>query len=142
MWGFTPLQQRAILFLLASFAVGSAIRFYRQQRPLPAVPPEVVAQFEQYAAELRADTSRGDSASSPSGVRAADRQPHTRVRPNVNTATASELVLLPGIGVTMAKRIIAYREQHGRFRRWDDLTRVQGIGKRKLATLQKEATLE
>ncbi len=53
---------------------------------------------------------------------------------NINTATAEELEELPGIGPELARRIIAYREEHGPFKSVEDLLNVKGIGP---ATLQK-----
>lgn len=49
---------------------------------------------------------------------------------NLNTATAAELVALPGIGDVTAERIIEFREEHGPFRAVDDLVHVQGISTR------------
>ncbi len=46
----------------------------------------------------------------------------------LNAATASELERLPGIGPTLAARIIAYRQTHGPFQSLDELHNVQGIG--------------
>lgn len=47
---------------------------------------------------------------------------------NVNTATQSQLELLPGIGPSLAQRIIEHREKFGVFRSIDELDRVKGIG--------------
>ena len=47
---------------------------------------------------------------------------------NINTATAAQLDLLPGIGPSKAGAIIAYREKHGDFKRIEDLLNVSGIG--------------
>ena len=47
---------------------------------------------------------------------------------NVNTASAEELIELPGIGEVLAARIIAYREEHGPFQSLDALKQVSGIG--------------
>lgn len=55
---------------------------------------------------------------------------------NVNTATAAQLQLLPGIGTVIAQRVIEYRTQHGQFRQASDLMQVKGIGAKKLAALQ------
>lgn len=54
---------------------------------------------------------------------------------NINTASQSELELLPRIGPAMATRIIEYRDQHGPFRRAEDLDRVKGIGPKTLEKL-------
>ena len=47
---------------------------------------------------------------------------------DVNTATAEELQSVPGIGETLAKRIVEFREEHGLFEKVDDLLNVRGIG--------------
>ena len=51
---------------------------------------------------------------------------------DVNTADRPELMQLPGIGPTLARRIIASRETSGPFKNCDDLRRVRGIGPKKL----------
>jgi competence protein ComEA len=43
---------------------------------------------------------------------------------------------LPGIGPSLAKEIIAYRESHGAFATVEDLLLVPGIGPAKLASLR------
>ena len=57
-------------------------------------------------------------------------------RVNVNTASEELLVTLPGIGPVLARRIIAYREEHGHFATLEDLLQVSGIGEKKLAALE------
>ena len=47
---------------------------------------------------------------------------------NINTATAAELTGLPGIGDTLAQRILAYREENGPFSEIGELMQVSGIG--------------
>lgn len=47
---------------------------------------------------------------------------------NINSASAAELETLPGIGPTLAQRIVTYREEHGPFRSVEDIKNVPGIG--------------
>ena len=54
---------------------------------------------------------------------------------NINTASAVELQSLPGIGVTYAARIVAYRDEHGSFVSISDLVNVKGIGAKTVAKL-------
>ncbi|MGQ9757448.1 MAG: helix-hairpin-helix domain-containing protein [Actinomycetota bacterium] len=57
-------------------------------------------------------------------------------RVNINTATKEELERLPGIGPTLAQRILEYREAHGGFRSVDELRKVSGIGPKKFEELK------
>ena len=47
---------------------------------------------------------------------------------DINKAPQSELSLLPGIGTTMAERIIETRRTHGPFTSIEEIVRVPGIG--------------
>jgi len=47
---------------------------------------------------------------------------------NVNTASAAELQLLPGIGETRAGAVVALRKRRGGFKSIDELKEVKGIG--------------
>lgn len=55
---------------------------------------------------------------------------------NVNTASAEQLDVLPGVGPTTAAAIVAHREQHGPFQTIDQLGDVHGIGPAKLDALR------
>ncbi|MCY4545499.1 MAG: helix-hairpin-helix domain-containing protein [Gemmatimonadetes bacterium] len=54
----------------------------------------------------------------------------------VNTAPASELQKLPGIGPKLAAEIIAYRKRSGHFASVEQLLEVKGIGPAKLGRLR------
>jgi len=47
---------------------------------------------------------------------------------NINSASAEELALLPGIGETFAQNIVSYREANGNFLTPQELLNVEGIG--------------
>lgn len=49
---------------------------------------------------------------------------------NVNTASAAELERLPGVGETVAQRIVEHREENGAFKSVEDLMLVRGIGEK------------
>ena len=51
---------------------------------------------------------------------------------DLNQADWPELVQLPGIGETLARRIVESRQQDGPFVDHEDLTRVRGIGPKTL----------
>lgn len=55
---------------------------------------------------------------------------------NLNTADATALETLPGIGPALAKRIITHREAHGDFTSVDQLVEVSGIGPAIMANIR------
>jgi competence protein ComEA len=55
---------------------------------------------------------------------------------NINSATAEQLDVLPGVGPTTAAAIVSHREQHGPFQTVEQLADVRGIGPAKLDALR------
>ncbi len=99
-------------------------------------------------AVILADTTDGDSSSTRQA--AADSAALTKTVParpavdkqgriDLNTASAEALTRLPGIGPALAGRIVESRARLGPFRTIDEITRVSGIGKAKLARLRDHA---
>ncbi len=55
-----------------------------------------------------------------------------QVSVDVNAGTEEELVSVPGIGKSLARRIVEFREKNGPYRQIEDLMKVQGIGEKNL----------
>ena len=60
---------------------------------------------------------------------------------DLNTAGVEELATLPGIGESLARRIIDYRNVHGPFKSPEGLLEVSGIGEKKLEELRDYITM-
>ncbi|MEI8283288.1 MAG: ComEA family DNA-binding protein [Armatimonadota bacterium] len=60
---------------------------------------------------------------------------------SLNNATENELQTVPGIGPSMAKRIIDFRTANGDFSRLEDLRKVKGMGEKLFAKIQEWITL-
>jgi competence protein ComEA len=61
---------------------------------------------------------------------------------NVNTASAEELQLLPGVGESRARAIVSTRAARGGFRTVDELVEVKGIGSVMLERLRPFVSVE
>ena len=60
---------------------------------------------------------------------------------NINTANQSELDSLPGIGPSIAQKIIDYREENGNFKNIEELQNVKGIGDAKYEEIKDRVTV-
>ncbi len=137
MWGFTRAEQRAILFLLVTFAIGSAVLWYRRSLPPPPVDPALLD-------SLRVHTQHSAPEPLPRTERdTVKTQTKQLVKGpiNLNSATMEDLIGLPGVGEVLAKRIWDYRAQHGKFSRLEDLEQVKGLGKSKVQALREHVVV-
>jgi competence protein ComEA len=55
---------------------------------------------------------------------------------NLNEATADDLLLVPGIGPTLAKALVTARAERRRFGSWEEVDAVSGVGPAKLEALK------
>lgn len=134
-WGDAVAAARGATFLADLGAVNLAQPLRDGDRVyIPRVPEPT----------LPAGADRGDGEGPRAGSaarpvpRAAPGAPHGHAGApvDVNTASATDLEALPGIGPVLAARIVAHREAHGRFERLEDLLEVEGIGPKLLARLR------
>ena len=98
--------------------VASLLRFGWESRPIqPILPPsEVPAQLVE---ETRAAVERVDRRNTPLG-------PGEKIDPNRDAEV--ELARIPGIGPSLAERIVESRNSEGTFHGAEDLLRISGIG--------------
>jgi competence ComEA-like helix-hairpin-helix protein len=141
-------ETAAILTLAGLLALGVGVRQLQARSAPPAAnlaavdarwaaadtapaPPAVEPVFETRIVPSDSVTipTSGFADPPPSRSRSSAESP---VRMNLNTADAALLQRLPRIGPALAGRIIAYRQEHGPFRRVEDVVNVKGIGPKTL----------
>ncbi|MBL7033526.1 MAG: ComEA family DNA-binding protein [Candidatus Delongbacteria bacterium] len=129
---FTPQEKRVLLFILATFLLGSGLRLishYRLQSHMSQLDSldRVFLERAKRLPQVSDDTPVSDesAATGVSGTAPLD----------INRASATELETLPGVGPVLAQRIVDWRQQQGPFLQEDDLLQVRGIGQRSLERL-------
>ena len=61
---------------------------------------------------------------------------------DINNAKIDKLCEIPGVGETLAKRIVDYRDQNGKFKNIEDLKNVSGIGEKKFESIKEYIALK
>jgi competence protein ComEA len=72
----------------------------------------------------------------PAAAQESSRRATSAAAVNINTATASQLEELPGIGKATADRIVEYRQKNGSFKKVEDLMNIRGIGEKSFLKLK------
>lgn len=116
--GNTVKCEKILLGLTALFLVFLLALFFRDRAALGAAPVTVETETAVSQESFMPDVSPLD----------------------INGASAEELAALPGIGEVLAQRIVDYRAANGPFETVEDLTKVSGIGEKKLAELEGRIT--
>jgi competence protein ComEA len=78
-----------------------------------------------YAAEAAQKQSAGANVAGPAANQI-----------NLNTATATQLESLPGIGAKTAQRIIEHRQKNGSFKKIEELMNIRGVGEKSFLKLR------
>jgi competence protein ComEA len=60
---------------------------------------------------------------------------------NINTASATELEALPGVGAKTAARIVDYRQKNGPFKKVEELMNVRGVGEKNFLRLKPQISI-
>jgi comEA protein len=126
----TRSEQKVLVFLSATLILGAGIRLYQETFPTQRRFDyrSIDSSFAVFRERLAADSIPGKQ-SDPAGV------------VNINTATREDLVRLPGIGPTLADRIMAYRATSGKFGSVEALQKVKGISSKKFDKLKPHVTI-
>ena len=67
---------------------------------------------------------------------------HLKQKINLNNASQEDLVFLPGIGPTIARKIIEYREANGDFIDLEDLKQIKGMRNQTLEKIEDFVVIE
>ena len=110
---FTKEEKIILLFLGATFLIGTAVLYYKSLNP----KSHPFIRFEETSIEISEKI-------------------------NINRATRKELVKIKGIGPALSGRIMSYREKHGHFKTAEDIKNVKGIGDKTFEKIKRQITLE
>jgi len=109
----TKQEKLIIYFLVGTFALGVGLKHYKARQITKAEG----SRLDQIIAEEEAPV-------------------------DINTDGFKDLIKLPGIGPSLAERIIEYRQVNGKFSSVEELKKVKGIGDKKLEKLKKHVMVE
>ena len=155
--GYSRPQLKLLLVLAAVCLVGLGVREWRAGFPVaadrlerfdhedppppiaPAPRPRAVPHWVAGRAEVTPQARpfprpRAAEAPAPAPL-PADPRPL-----DINSATVEQIARLPGVGPSLARRIVAERERIGRFESPDGLRGILGLGPKKLAALRDHVT--
>lgn len=145
MFGFSRNEVRAILLLVSLLLIGSGITLYQRYRANQRVDIVSVIEKSARVRDASLSTKHEETRTAESIVREpskTEKKEPPSPKIDINTANAYELEGLPGIGPVLARRIIEYRDKHGRFRTLSELKKVNGIGDSKLEAIRDRIQIE
>ncbi len=128
---FSRSDIRAVLILAALLIIGGAISIFQKTKAV--IPPQVII------GTVSSETTAADETNRIPG--AVTEEMLVKYKININTAPEDSLMLLPGIGEHLARKIVEYRLEHGSFKNVRDLELVSGIGPAKLERMKDMITV-
>jgi competence ComEA-like helix-hairpin-helix protein len=151
-------QLKLLLVLAAVFLAGLGVREWRvgfpetaerlerfdREDPPPPIPPAPRPRAAPRWAPARPELTAPASAVQSPRLRPAPAPPVAVADPrplDLNHASADEISRLPGVGPSLARRIVEERDRRGRFETSDNLRGILGMGPKKLAALREHITV-
>jgi len=144
-------QLKLLLVLAAVFLAGLGVREWRagfpdaaerlerfdREDPPPPIPPAPRPRAAPRWAAAHPEPAPASAVQSPrTRATAPPPAPVADPRPlDLNRASAEEISRLPGVGPSLARRIVEERDRRGRFETSDNLRGILGMGPKKLAAL-------
>jgi len=156
--GYSRPQLKLLLLLATILLVGLGVREWRADFPDAAErlerfdhedPPPPIPPAPRPRAAARWSPARLEAASGPR----APQPPRARVTPtpapaaidprplDINRATVEQIARLPGVGPSLARRIVDERDRVGRFDSPEGLRGILGLGRKKVAALREYVTV-
>ena len=152
--GYSRPQLKLLLLLAAVFLVGLGVREWRagfpvaadrlerfdHEDPPPPIPPAprprmaprwMPPRGETDASARPLERARAQNPPAPPSPTPPDPRPL-----DINRATVEQIARLPGVGPSLARRIVDERERVGRFESPESLRGILGLGPKKRAALQ------
>lgn len=122
---FTSQERLVLIFLGVTLLAGGLVRWTKIQQS-PALQIKTASVYEEMPAfqAVSHELNANRMASEPT----AKEKLAAGGKIDINKADAATLQQLPGVGPTLAARIIDFRSEHGPFTQVEDLTKVKGIG--------------
>jgi len=160
---YSRAQLKLLLLIAAVFLAGLGVREWRlgfpaaaerlerfdREDPPPPIPPAPRPRAAPRWAASRAVTnapatrSSADAPAPPRLRQSTAPPPVADPRPlDLNRASVDEISRLPGVGPSLARRIVEERDRVGRFESPDGLRGILGLGPKKLAALRPLVTVE
>lgn len=147
---FNEKDKRAILILLFLIGIGSIISIYIDN--FSTIDPkyfkkesQLIADFKTYADESADKTIFSNDVNTFLESETTSTKTSTKQRSsskltegqlvNINTASSDVLIKIPGIGKTLADRIVEYRNEIGKFENTEQLLKIKGINNNKLSKI-------
>ena len=151
-------QLKLLLVLAAVFLAGVGVREWRagfpdaaerlerfdREDPPPPIPPAPRARAAPRWAAARPEPPAPASAAETPRTRATAAPPAPVADPrplDLNHASADEISRLPGVGPSLARRIVEERDRRGRFESSDSLRGILRMGPKKCAALREHVTV-